>query len=157
MSYAQAKLHSKNEEGIPRCFFVAGAQPTVSNFSGQDCNVRKQKPLWEFQIWKYSNFCYLLFYRFFELICGSLAAKLYEILLALSPSERHTREIFRKWRNCGVSVPPPVLMATLKMVSRPTTTKAACVYALFWHICNAGVPEQYQFVVSAAGIFLDKT
>lgn len=49
-------------------------------------------------------------------------------------------------------------MASLKMVSRPTTTKAASVYALIWYyICNAGVPNKYQFVVSVAGIFWDKT
>lgn len=52
---------------------------------------------------------------------------------------------------------PTVLMAPLKMVSLPTTTKTASVYALFWYICNAGVPQQYQFVVCAAVFFLDNT
>ncbi|XP_022901716.2 nuclear factor related to kappa-B-binding protein [Onthophagus taurus] len=44
-------------------------------------------------------------------------------------------------------------MASLKMVSLPTTTKTASVYALFWYICNAGVPQRHQFVVSAAVFF----
>lgn len=41
-------------------------------------------------------------------------------------------------------------MAVDKMVSRPTTTEVASVYALPCYIRNAGVPVENQFVVSAA-------